>query len=234
MSINNLDLPRNLIILATPPTPTSVPPPPQEDSEKPIKVQLSIPLTSPNLLLPPSPSSEPVSPAAPQTATLGYSSDPVSPCPQRMGGHYSSYQPNFHPYQNTLIKSEPSSHSSLQVSKSKRRIKYPRNLWNVACCIFKLSQTIRQIFWFTLTEFSVDTFSSISISIKIKSVCLSLNPYAQKTLIPPWRGVVTLFLLQKICTPLNLNGRPNQTIKGYSICPTAHSKFLQCTHFFCK
>ena len=116
MSINNLDLPRNLIILATPPTPTSVPPPQLGESEKPFKVQLSIPLTSPNLLLPPSPSSEPVSPAAPQTATLGYSSDPVSPCPQRMGGHYSSYKPNFHPYQNTLIKSEPSSQSSLQVS----------------------------------------------------------------------------------------------------------------------
>jgi len=43
--------------------------------------------------------SDPVSPAAPRTATLGYRSDPVSPHPCRT---------NFHPYQNTII----SPHSS--------------------------------------------------------------------------------------------------------------------------
>jgi len=112
---HNLDLPRNLIILATPPTPTAMPPQTQEEFEKPFKTQLSIPLTTSRFLLPPTPSSEPVSPAAPFTATLGYSSDPCSPCPQNMGGLYASYQPNFHPYQNTLIKSEPSSHNSSRV-----------------------------------------------------------------------------------------------------------------------
>jgi len=110
-STHNLDLPRSLIILATPPTPTAIPPPTQEEFEKPFKMQLPLPATNTRFLLPPTPSSEPVSPAAPTTATLGYSSDPCSPCPHNMGGHYQ----HFHPYQNTTIKSEPSSHNSSRV-----------------------------------------------------------------------------------------------------------------------
>ena len=51
-------------------------------------------VSSSSALSPGLPASDPVSPAAPRTATLGYRSDPVSPHPCRT---------NFHPYQNTII-----------------------------------------------------------------------------------------------------------------------------------